>query len=305
MKTINLKVCGDSWLNIDQVNDQLSGIDPTEWVCFDTGAEGISLEHSGILKFITQWATNTNHTPHRIVVNNPNNYEKTQYKNLCEAPANHFFPMSAQYQTVVPCIDPWATLFGCFLGRHTVQRDQIAQDVVTNYQGHVLMSIMKSRYAVNPWNNKLHSVESIDNMSINDQYTNEINTNLSLLQHYHQFQIEIVAETMCMGKTFFPTEKTIRPIVGTRPFLIFGPINHLTNLQQLGFKTYSTCWDESYDQLEGVDRWQAIQKLMNTIIKYGYDINQAQVIADHNHQHLKRWHQHTVPKNTYGTMNDH
>lgn len=303
MKTINLKVCGDSWLNKDQINEQLIDIDPAEWVCFDTGAEGISLEYSGILEFINQWADSTKHA--RIVVNNPNNYEKTPYKNLCEATANHFFPMSGHYQTVVPCVDPCKTLFGLFLGRHTVQRDQIAQDVVANYREHTLISIMKSRYAVNPWSKELQSIRSIDDMSINDQYNNNLDTNLSLLQYYHQFQIELIVETMCMGKTFFPTEKTIRPIVGTRPFLIFGPIDYLKNLQQLGFKTYSSCWDESYDQLEGVERWQTMRATMDIIIKHGYDINRAQVIAEHNHQHLKQWHRHTLPKNIIRVINDH
>jgi hypothetical protein len=40
----------------------------------------------------------------------------------------------------------------------------------------------------------------------------------------------------------------------------------LSNLQQRGFKTFGSLWDESYDQLEGPARWQAITYLINDLI---------------------------------------
>jgi hypothetical protein len=302
MKTITVRVSGDSWLNSAKVTEQLATIESTDWVCFDTGAEGISLEHSGILAFINHWVESSGHPSNRVVVNNPNNYEQTTYKNICESKANHFFAMSGHYQTSVPNINPQATQFGFFIGRHTKLRDQIAQDIVNHYRNRFVMSIMKSRYTQSPWHTELQAIPSIDNRSINDQYNGTVDTNLSLLQYYNRFQIELVAETMCMGTTFFPTEKTIRPILGGRPFLIVGSKNFLYNLQQLGFKTYSDCWNETYDQLEGLDRWQAIRQVIDTI--KSYDVVRAQEIAHHNQQHLKQWHQHIPHKNMPRVIDD-
>jgi hypothetical protein len=74
-------------------------------------------------------------------------------------------------------------------------------------------------------------------------------------------------------------------------------VNFLNNLQQLGFKTYHSCWDESYDQLEGQDRWQAVRLIIDDIISNGYDIEKVQQIADYNQQHLTQWHALTMPKN--------
>jgi hypothetical protein len=296
MKTITVRANGDSWANPEQVKEQLATVHPLEPVCFDTGAEGISLSHSGVLDFIDQWASATGHSQDQIVINSPNVYEKTQYQNINHAD-NHFLQLSGHYKTEVPNIDPTSSKFGFFIGRHTDIRDQIAVDVIKHYSDHFVMSVMKTSYAVSPWSELVRNIPSIDDLYVRDQYFGSIDTNLSLLQHYHRFQIELVAETMCSGITFFPTEKTFRPITGRRPFLVFGPVNFLNNLQQLGFKTYHSCWDESYDQLEGQDRWQAVRLIIDDIISNGYDIEKVQQIADYNQQHLTQWHALTMPKN--------
>jgi hypothetical protein len=296
MKIITVRASGDTWINQTQVEEQLENTQSTDWVCFDTGAEGISLEHSGILNFIDQWIKNSGHPAERVVINSPNVYEKTQYQNI-NCADNHFLQLSGHYYTEVPPIDFDATKFGFFTGRHTTQRDLMAADIVSYYRSQCIMSIMKSAYLVSPWSESVQSISSIDNMSVRDQYQSEVDTNLSLLQFYNQFQIEIVAETMCAGITFFPTEKTFRPITGRRPFLVFGPIYFLNNLRVLGFKTYSECWDESYDQYQGIDRWTQIKSVIDNIIVDGYDVELATTIADYNRTHLTKWHKFTRSKN--------
>lgn len=43
------------------------------------------------------------------------------------------------------------------------------------------------------------------------------------------------------------TEKTAKPIIAKRPFVIFGGHGHLEALKSVGFKTFSPVIDESYD----------------------------------------------------------
>lgn len=296
MKTITVRAIGDVWVNLEQVVEQLKHAQHTDWVCFDTGAEGISLIHSGILKFINKWVNTSGHPANRVLINSPNVYEKTQYQNVNTA-NNHFLQLSGHYYTEVPVADINAKKFGFFLGRHTVQRDQMAQDIVANYQSEFVMSIMKTAYNPSPWHESLHGIPSIDSMSVRDQYFGAVDTNLSLLKFYDQFQIELVAETMCAGITFFPTEKTFRPITGRRPFVVFGPVNFLNNLRGLGFQTYGECWDESYDQYQGQERWQRIQQVIDNIIANGYNVELATKVAQHNRTHLTTWHKFTQPKN--------
>lgn len=305
MYQVHLQISGDQWLNQQQVEQQLSQIvDQHQWVCFDTGAEGISLKNSRILSVIERWANSTQHSKDRIVINSPNNFEITPYENLNKSTANHFFSMSGHYYTDVPETLPASKLFGLFLGRHTQQRDNIAKDCFSLFEKHFLFSIMKSSYAVNPWSNELHNIRSLDDTAVKDQYTGQIDTNASLLRFYPQFQIELVVETCVAGETFFPTEKTVRAISGKKPMLIFGPKFFIANLKKLGFQTYNQCWDESYDLLEGADRWQAMLKIISNIVNNGYNTNQAQSIAQHNVDHLRQWHRYTTPKNMPRVIHD-
>jgi hypothetical protein len=296
MKTVKIKVNGDTWIDHQSVVDQLQQIEPTDWVCFDTGAEGISLSHSGILNFINQWVRSSGHPADRVLINSPNVYEKTQYQNINRAD-NHFLQLSGHYYTEVPPIDQGTAKFGFFVGRHTVDRDTIASDIVRNYQDHFVMSVMKTVYNPSPWSKLVCDIPSIDDMFVRDQYHGTVDTNLSLLKFYNHFQIELVAETMCAGTTFFPTEKTFRPITGRRPFIVYGPIHFLNNLRGLGFRTYSECWDESYDQYHGQERWNRMKKVIDDIVINGYDIELATMIAEHNRTHLTKWHKFTQPKN--------
>ena len=70
---------------------------------------------------------------------------------------------------------------------------------------------------------------------------------------YREFFVEIVCETFCAGRSFYPTEKTWRPFICQTPFLMQGPKDFLKNLKKLGFKTFSTWWDESYDEDVGLE----------------------------------------------------
>jgi len=67
-------------------------------------------------------------------------------------------------------------------------------------------------------------------------------------QAYKNFFVELVCESFFTGNTFFTTEKIFRPILLKTPFIVQGPQNFLRNLKKLGFKTFSSWWDEGYDE---------------------------------------------------------
>jgi hypothetical protein len=137
-------------------------------------------------------------------------------------------------------------------------------------------------------------VTSVDNKSVRDQFAtpaSSAETNTSLLQHYHNFAVEIVCETYTLGNTFFPTEKTIRPIMAAKPMLVYAPRYYLARLRSIGFQTYHSIWDESYDLYEGADRWRLMQQSMRTLLECGRAeqkriLSFAHEIAQYNRQHL-------------------
>jgi hypothetical protein len=82
---------------------------------------------------------------------------------------------------------------------------------------------------------------------------------------YNDIFCDIVCETFFNGNTFFITEKTLRPILCCRPFIIQGPKHFIKNLHQLGFKTFNDFWDESYDSDPTDFKYTAIKENINWI----------------------------------------
>ena len=75
---------------------------------------------------------------------------------------------------------------------------------------------------------------------------------------YNNTAFSIVAETGFLNNYSYMTEKTVKPIMGKRLFIIFSGVNFLKNLQSLGFKTFDGIINESYDQiLDNEERWTA------------------------------------------------
>jgi hypothetical protein len=112
-----------------------------------------------------------------------------------------------------------------------------------------------------------------------------------LLEFYPNILIDVVSESYTSGDTFCPTEKTFRPMLMKKPFIIMGPKNHLIYLRQLGFKTFYEFWDEDYDGHNPVTRFQLIIELLDKLAtkpKNELDTmyHKMQNILDHNYNLL-------------------
>lgn len=144
-------------------------------------------------------------------------------------------------------------------------------------------------------------VKSIDGYSIEDQYANtgpgenrNIGPSQSLINMAGKYLFELTFETMTRGTTFTPSEKTVRTIVAKKPLVVYAPKNFLKKLQNIGFKTFDTVWDESYDQLEGPERYRAMMKIVKEISVLPKNralelYHQSRVICDHNHDLLQEY----------------
>jgi hypothetical protein len=111
-------------------------------------------------------------------------------------------------------------------------------------------------------------------------------------QIYKNFLIDIVAETFTSGDCFFVTEKTVRPILLKKPFIIFGSRDYLDYLHQMGFKTFCNFWLEDYDGYEGQERYVRILALIDELAKKSkeelQELHQAmQPVLDHNYNLLQ------------------
>jgi len=109
---------------------------------------------------------------------------------------------------------------------------------------------------------------------------------------YNSTEIEVVLETLFDDDRLHLTEKSLRPIACSQPFILAGTHGSLEYLRSYGFKTFDSIWDETYDQIENPkDRLTQIVEVMQQIT--GWDpetkskkMQLAQQIADYNQQHF-------------------
>jgi hypothetical protein len=306
MITIPVRVCGDSWVNPDEVNTLLKNSNITQFVVLDFQAEGPSLYALGIVDCIEACCRATGRNPNTISLTNiSNQVEELPYKNLNLHRRSHFFNMSKNYWINDLVSNSHEFKFGFFLGRRTIARAKMLYDLWHSYQSQALLSCMKTPVplpwtlttnipdveSVSSWVDNIEEftawwnqcpVNSIDNHHVQDQYVQNPVTNRDILAHYHRFDVELVAESYTLGNTFFPTEKTVRPIMSAKPFIVYGPKLFLQRLKNMGFKTYSDFWNEDYDYLEGPARWQAIKNLLKTV-QYTEEL---QTVANYNRSYL-------------------
>jgi hypothetical protein len=109
------------------------------------------------------------------------------------------------------------------------------------------------------------------------------------IQIYNQTAYSLVAETGIDNRYSFFTEKTARPIMARRLFVMFSGARFLENLRRIGFKTFDTVIDESYDRIvDNHHRWQAAFEQVKKLC----EMDQQEVfekiapIVEHNYQLL-------------------
>jgi hypothetical protein len=301
MISISVEVCGDDWVNQNTVTEQLQTINSHDSVILDLRAEGPSLHALGIVDTVQAYVS-----ADRVYVTNWSNaVETVTFRRLNTHLLSHFFWMSDRYQDAVPTERNAECLFGYFVGRRTVPRCVMLKDIQEKYNKHFLLSLMNTVAEFTPsnldpleswcdsyefynWFNN-QTTKCLDNYNVRDQYQGDHNTNASLLRWYPEFDIELVSETYCHGDTFFVTEKTVRPIVAGKSMLVYGPKNYLARLRDLGFQTWNTVWDETYDKLTGPDRWCAMQSIIDCLADQNQEklYQQCLPILEHNKIHAK------------------
>lgn len=303
MKEILVNVCGDHWINPQQVQDQLLQTDPTEFVYLNLNAEGPSLTALGITDVVRQHCLRTGRDPKTIVMDNWHNaIEDTEFARRHRPRISHFFWMSESYCNVQQRALTHQYLVALFIGRATPSRAVMLHDTNQMLGDRALLSLMNDHGFCSDNDHVLDNdfiqtekfkswwsqspVTSLDNHSVRDQYNMLHNTNRDLLKFYHLFDIEIVAETYTRGVTFFPTEKTVRPLSQGKALLVYGPQGYLAQLQKLGFQTWHTLWDEDYDQLQGAERWHTMKQVIQQI-KQTKVIDGIVQIGQHNQQVLQ------------------
>ena len=120
----------------------------------------------------------------------------------------------------------------------------------------------------------------------------------------YDYEYWLVTETVAgddhHGHVFL-TEKTFKPILLKMGFVIAGRMGVLKKLRDLGFKTFSDYWDESYDTIDWwPDRRDALVKTIEDIILN--DVHVPLDILEYNYNVLKEHGADLELKNTLANL---
>jgi len=153
---------------------------------------------------------------------------------------------------------PWELLLGernhnKDLLHHLVLAHPVANKTFMTYFGKDTSRGHWGQDVVRP---KKHTAETLGPLS------NRFNTQIrcsDLLDPsiYNQTHYTAMIETTIHNDFAMFSEKEAKPIVAKRPFIIFGSCRQLEAFKSIGFKTFDTVIDESYDTIEDKqERWQ-------------------------------------------------
>lgn len=114
---------------------------------------------------------------------------------------------------------------------------------------------------------KMFNDANLPILSIDNQ-TNSLDTRYQFLKLQESF-VYVATETVFHYPCAFLSEKSFKGITAKRPFILVGAVGSLQKLHELGFKTFSEFWNESYD-LEADPELRLIEivKIINQIATY-------------------------------------
>ena len=121
-----------------------------------------------------------------------------------------------------------------------------------------------------------------------DYYGEEVHISTIVpISIYNQTAYSIVAETNFDNHYSFYTEKIVKPILAKRLFIVFSGQHYLRNLRSLGFKTFDSIIDETYDTIEdSTIRFEQTIKQMQYLVTIPQEEILAKIkpIVEHNYQ---------------------
>jgi hypothetical protein len=181
--------------------------------------------------------------------------------------------------------------FDCLLGTGKSHRDQIERLYQSSaYQDCVVYSYFKDQVKQGIWSRNVDKAQTTTHRVRMDIHGNFVAiSNLLPVDIYNQTFYTAVAETVCTNQYSQFTEKTAKPIVAGRPFVVFSGQHFLRNLRSLGFQTFGSVIDESYDTIQDqserlAQAWRQVERLCQ--LDPATVMQQLQSVLAHNQQHF-------------------
>jgi hypothetical protein len=152
-----------------------------------------------------------------------------------------------------------AKFVGSLLGRYNINRLRLSYELDTAFPGNTFITFQPDekfitdqlRHVVSSYTNELAWFKSktFDRDLTSRHFMGMIDWQTAC-EHYgnvwNKYQIEVISETDCMDSFWF-TEKTANCLATGKPFVLMNGQGSLQRLRDMGFTTFSSVLDETYD----------------------------------------------------------
>lgn len=282
-----------------RVVDIIKEYQETGKVILSTNNEGICLDRCNFYSLLDYICESFNIDKSRVTIQTANGIERHNEYKIDTTNNLHWFMKTKESipNDYISFKEKDLKNLGCFVGKLNWNRGIMLSWLNKNYKDQCLLTchyrntdsqkLQSELTELNFYNSSELSnvIEFIKNCPIElgesfEEFTIGPPKHLTILNQYKNIFLDLVVETYIMGNSFFPTEKTLRPIIAKTPFIILGPKNYLSNLKELGFKTFSHWWNESYDDYEGVQRIEEIKQILKTKILSKSTVELQETLSD-------------------------
>lgn len=257
----------------------------TGHVEISTNGEGICLDKAKFYNLLDYTCATFNIDKSKVVIYT-NNILETHNEYIINAKFSHWIYSTKKSIPVgyQPTKNKQLKTLGCFVGKINWNRLVLASWLYKNYSDKCMLTFHYRHETAQKLQSELTELNfyisseldainflSICPLTIDEEFTDftiSAPAHMTVINHYSKIFLDLVTETYCMGNTFYPTEKTARPMIAKTPFIVMGPKNYLDNLKKIGFQSFDRWWNEDYDQFEGKDRINKIKQLITEIITW-------------------------------------
>lgn len=175
--------------------------------------------------------------------------------------------------------------------RELNHRDLLNSSLWTNLDSHLMpIKLLPPHYEVDRYQNTVDSQGFVKSELFHGEW-GEIYIKP---EPYIDTYFSLVTETVWEQPYSFFTEKIAKPLAIGHPFVAVANAGFLRDLRALGFQTFHTLIDESYDSIElQSDRLQRIIAVVEDLCQQdlGAFIRAAEPICKYNQQHLQQFSQ--------------
>lgn len=298
MVRFKIELENDKWLNLkefiifccDHVNQD---------IVLDVVNEGHCLQHCGVYDVLGKFSFNS------VTIRTANALETHPKYHINNSDWDHWLRHTKGFDFDFDYSWDESKIFGCIYGRPSAARLGISSHLF-KYHSHMSSITTKFDFADED-SRSLFDINRLfawDHNAAADFFTVTIPSNQQTYARgefnwdnpvnylYKNFMIDIIAEPVCEGKSFYPTEKLSRAVLCRRPFIVMGSKNYLDYLHQIGLHTFAEFWDETYDGFEGALRYKKIVDLIDHLSQVPHQqlidmYYHAKYYLDHNFELIK------------------